>query len=82
MNALHFAIRDHAPLEEIKFIYHEDPSNLLKREINDCRPLDLLEKISPNPPSYSHAEYLATRAWITNIYTSLGVDIPIKNEYQ
>ena len=77
MTALHFAVRDHAPLEIIQFIYHQDPSNLLKRESScDGRPLDLLGQINPNWPSYTNAEFLATRAWLASIYTTLGIEVP------
>ena len=76
MTALHFAVRDHAPLDVIQFIYHHEPCSMFQKEINDLTPFELLCKITPNTPSYSNDEFLATKLWIKDIYYEKGFAIP------
>mmetsp|Transcript_43046 Transcript_43046/g.48720 ORF Transcript_43046/g.48720 Transcript_43046/m.48720 type:complete len:133 (+) Transcript_43046:461-859(+) len=67
MMALHFAIRDHAPLEIIKEIYEAYPPALYVRDRIGILPAEDFFPVSPNPPSFSAEEYQAVKTYLQSI---------------
>jgi hypothetical protein len=67
MMALHFAIRDHAPLDIIREIYEAHPPALFVRDRCGLAPAENFSPASPNLPSFSAEEYQAAKTYLQSI---------------
>ena len=64
MMPLHFAVRDHAPLNVLREIYEAYPQALSVHERNGCTPRDLLARTTPNAPNWSDEDFAAAQAFL------------------
>ena len=68
MQALHFAVRDHAPIEVIREIYEAHPMALYVAAHNGWgTPPELLEEETPNGTSYTPLELEEVRAYLQGL---------------
>ena len=67
MMALHFAVRDHAPLEVIRDIYDAYPKGLYVEEVNGLSPIELLATTTPNGPNYTPEQYAEVKAFLESL---------------
>jgi hypothetical protein len=67
MQALHFAIRDHAPIAVIREIYEARPMALFAACRGGLTPPDLLQEEAPNGASFTQQEYSEVKAYIGSL---------------
>ena len=74
MTALHFAFRDHAPLDIIREIYKAYPAALHCGERSGLTPGELLGPTNPNNPNYTAEEYEAVTNYKNRIMDGQSSD--------
>ena len=67
MQALHFAIRDHAPIAVIREIYEAHPMALFIACRGGLTPPDLLGEEAPNGASFTPQEYLEVKDYLESL---------------
>jgi len=70
MMALHFAVRDHAPIDIVREIYEAYPEALFeKSNYGRFAPTELLERKCPNTinTNYTEDEYLEVKAYLASL---------------
>ena len=74
MQALHFAVRDHAPIEVIREIYEAHPMALYAAEAAGLTPPELLEEESPNSTNtnYTSLELEEVSVYLRGLVDSDG----------
>ena len=65
MMPLHFAIRDHAPLAQIKHILEAYPEVRSRSEITGITPYEFLSENSPNGESWTEQEYNEVKDYLS-----------------
>ena len=71
MQALHFAVRDHAPIEVIREIYEARPMALFVAERSGFTPPELLGEENANGTNYTPQEHEDVKAYLRGL---VGVD--------